>query len=620
MINVVALFLVLSSLVTAGLWSPPPPETHPNPPTQDFIAKTGHQKLIVEFDKEDGNTKVSISPQESHISPVLLEGKCYVPSAKDELPTATTKGAAAVEDSRQKVQGALDRCRDKAIEVEERAKEAAFEALIKAKDSVERKTGEVLSKAGEVKDEAKDVVREASEKGKERASERAWEVKEAVGDATERAKETVTKKTQEAKEVARDVTQKAKEVVSEKAQDGKEVVFEKAQEAKEAVGDVTQKAKEKVSEKAQEVRERLSEETQKAKERVREKAENVQECAEEVAGRAKEGAKTVLDTSKMMGKDAERNVAATIESGKEKAKETAEHAAATAKDVMEEGEKDLYEILRRGREVGYDVLVYVVSPRAVEPAAGVVHLLGFAAAYGMCLWVTFVSSYVLAGAMDMQQFGVVQSKIYPVYFRTMAYCVALALFAHLLSHRKRMLANYVGVEVFLGYNLLVSLSMILFNLLYLEPRATKVMFERKKLEKEEGRGRKSSISEPNSKAAANPTADSAGRPARGADATSTTPFSKGGRGRETSISEPSSKSAADPTADSAAIPARGADATSAPPLRPEELEQVAARAQIVELSERLKKLNAYSSFLNILTLMHLTWHLVYLGQHLHVAC
>ncbi|XP_058189845.1 uncharacterized protein LOC131307381 isoform X2 [Rhododendron vialii] len=587
MINVVALFLVLSSLVTAGLWSPPPPETHPNPPTQDFIAKTGHQKLIVEFDKEDGNTKVSISPQESHISPVLLEGKCYVPSAKDELPTATTKGAAAVEDSRQKVQGALDRCRDKAIEVEERAKEAAFEALIKAKDSVERKTGEVLSKAGEVKDEAKDVVREASEKGKERASERAWEVKEAVGDATERAKETVTKKTQEAKE---------------------------------AVGDVTQKAKEKVSEKAQEVRERLSEETQKAKERVREKAENVQECAEEVAGRAKEGAKTVLDTSKMMGKDAERNVAATIESGKEKAKETAEHAAATAKDVMEEGEKDLYEILRRGREVGYDVLVYVVSPRAVEPAAGVVHLLGFAAAYGMCLWVTFVSSYVLAGAMDMQQFGVVQSKIYPVYFRTMAYCVALALFAHLLSHRKRMLANYVGVEVFLGYNLLVSLSMILFNLLYLEPRATKVMFERKKLEKEEGRGRKSSISEPNSKAAANPTADSAGRPARGADATSTTPFSKGGRGRETSISEPSSKSAADPTADSAAIPARGADATSAPPLRPEELEQVAARAQIVELSERLKKLNAYSSFLNILTLMHLTWHLVYLGQHLHVAC
>lgn len=307
-------------------------------------------------------------------------------------------------------------------------------------------------------------------KGK-RASERAWEVKEAVGDATERAKETVTEKAQEAKEVARDLTQKAKEKVSEKAQEEKEKASEKAQETKEAVGDVTQKAKEKVSEKAQEVRERLSEVTQKAKERVCEKGENVQEGAEEVAGRAKEGEKTVLDTSKTIGKDVERNVAATIESGKEKAK-----VATTAYDVMEEGEKDLNEILRRGREVGYDVLVYVVSPRAVDPAAGVVHLLGFAAAYGMCLWVTFVSSYVLAGAMDRQQFGVVQSKIYPVYFRTMAYCVALALFAHLLSHRKRILANYVGVEVFLGYNLLVSLMMILFNLLYLEPRATKVLY------------------------------------------------------------------------------------------------------------------------------------------------
>ncbi|KAG5524845.1 hypothetical protein RHGRI_031498 [Rhododendron griersonianum] len=607
MMNVLALFLILSSLVTPGLWSPPPPETHPNPPTQDVIAKTGHQKLIVEFDKDDGNTKVSISPQESHISPVQLEGKCYVPSAKDELPTATTKGAAAVEDSRQKVQGAFDRCRDKATEVEERGKESAFEVLIKAKNSVERKTGDVLSKAGEVKDEAKDVVREASEKGKERASERAWEVKEAIGDATERAKETVTEKAQEAKEAVRDVTQKAEEVASEKAQEAKDKASEKAQEAKEAVGDVTQKAKEKVSEKAQEVRERLSEATQKAKERVCEKAENVQEGAEEVAGRAKEGAKTVLDTSKTMGKDVERNVAATIESGKEKAKETAEQVAATANDIIEEGEKDLNQILRRGREVGYDVLVYVVSPRAVEPAAGVVHLLGFAAAYGMCLWVTFVSSYVLAGAMDRQQFGVVQSKIYPVYFRTMAYCVALALFAHLLSHRKRMLANYMGVE-----NMIVT-SVIAFKCKIL---LIEVMFERTKLEKEEGRGRESSISEPISKAAADPTADSAGRPAHGADATSTTPFSKEGRGRETSISDPSSKSAADPTAE----PARGADATSAPPLRPEELEQVAERAQIVELSERLKKLNAYSSFLNILTFMHLTWHLVYLGQHLHVAC
>lgn len=32
--------------------------------------------------------------------------------------------------------------------------------------------------------------------------------------------------------------------------------------------------------------------------------------------------------------------------------------------------------------------------------------------------------------------------------------------------------------------------------------------------------------------------------------------------------------------------------------------------------EKLSKLNTYSSWLNILTLMSLTWHFVYLGQRL----
>lgn len=45
----------------------------------------------------------------------------------------------------------------------------------------------------------------------------------------------------------------------------------------------------------------------------------------------------------------------------------------------------------------------------------------------------------------------------------------------------------------------------------------------------------------------------------------------------------------------------------------------AARSQIVELNERLRKLNSFSSTLNILTLMLLTWHLVYLGQRLHMS-
>lgn len=48
-------------------------------------------------------------------------------------------------------------------------------------------------------------------------------------------------------------------------------------------------------------------------------------------------------------------------------------------------------------------------------------------------------------------------------------------------------------------------------------------------------------------------------------------------------------------------------------------EQV-VRRKLEKLSERLSKLNTYSSWLNILTLMSLTWHFVYLGQRLGAAC
>ncbi|KAG5524849.1 hypothetical protein RHGRI_031502 [Rhododendron griersonianum] len=77
-------------------------------------------------------------------------------------------------------------------------------------------------------------------------------------------------------------------------------------------------------------------------------------------------------------------------------------------------------------------------------------------------------------------------------------------------------------------------------------------------------------------------------------------FACGGRARRDGfISEPGNKAVVDPTADSAATLATGSDATLAPPVTPEKLEHVAARSQIVKLSKRLKKLNAYSSFRNI---------------------
>ncbi|KAE9593511.1 hypothetical protein Lalb_Chr19g0140471 [Lupinus albus] len=50
------------------------------------------------------------------------------------------------------------------------------------------------------------------------------------------------------------------------------------------------------------------------------------------------------------------------------------------------------------------------------------------------------------------------------------------------------------------------------------------------------------------------------------------------------------------------------------------IEHDAMRSRIMKLNEKLKTLNSYSSILNILNLMSLTWHLVYLAQRIHLTC
>lgn len=104
------------------------------------------------------------------------------------------------------------------------------------------------------------------------------------------------------------------------------------------------------------------------------------------------------------------------------------------------------------------------------------------------------------------------------------------------------------------------------------------MFERMKLQKEEGRGREELTAEPGQ------------------------------------VSESSQPVAAEPGASTKT-------STTAPAVSsPAALEHEVVRSRIVSLNDRLKKLNSYSSFLNILTLMALSWNLVYLGQRLHLTC
>ncbi|XP_031097161.1 uncharacterized protein LOC116001422 [Ipomoea triloba] len=154
--------------------------------------------------------------------------------------------------------------------------------------------------------------------------------------------------------------------------------------------------------------------------------------------------------------------------------------------IKEKREKELKDILRRGGEVLYDALEYIFSPENLNALFGTAHLLGLAIAYGMCVWVTFISSYVLALALPRQQFATVQTKVYPLYFKAMGYSIGAAFSGHLLGQRRWPYSS--GTETYLGFNLVAALVMVMVNLVYLEPRASKVTVERMKMEKEEGRG------------------------------------------------------------------------------------------------------------------------------------
>ncbi|CAA6663839.1 unnamed protein product [Spirodela intermedia] len=229
----------------------------------------------------------------------------------------------------------------------------------------------------------------------------------------------------------------------------------------------------------------------------------------------------------------------------EKAKELRRNVTERAVEVK----KNLTDIVHRAHEVVYDAAAYVCTAETAAVAAAVAHLLAFATAYGACVWVTFVSSHVLAGALSRHQ--------------AMAYAVGgAALTAAGRSQR---------------YLLLGSLVLVLVNMLFLEPKATKVMFEKMKMEKEEGRGR-----------------------------------DMADLGMETTTST---------TATATATPTTATFGVTRTTVTQEPLtDKEAAKNRILKLDRKLKALNTYSSFLNVLSLMGLTWHLVHLARGMQGSC
>lgn len=115
----------------------------------------------------------------------------------------------------------------------------------------------------------------------------------------------------------------------------------------------------------------------------------------------------------------------------------------------------------------------------------VVHLLVLAGAWGMQMWVTFASGFLLFRSLPRHTFGQVQSKLFPYYFYTSVGCALINL---CLVAPQRAWAQLTFWEASKLCLLLLSLSLAAGNALWLEPRTTAVMRALQAVEREHGLG------------------------------------------------------------------------------------------------------------------------------------
>jgi len=442
MMNVVAIGLVLSTLAAAGVWSPAPPPPPAAPRHGDHVVREGRRVVIVEYERE-----LPLSTEDSG-SVKVKETRVLPPDALDGVEGdggVFDEARGVVSDAAGKVAGAAEEGKERLADAKESAKSGVLGAVKRCKD---RLCG-AGRKVEEGAKEAASRVEHGAEDAARGAKEAVWDAKDGAEnmafDAAQKGKEAV----KSAKDKASEAVRSTKDKASDAAQQGKETV----KSAKDKVSEAAGKAKEKASD----IQHGTAEATKAAKERV-----------SEAARHTKDTVRSARDSVSDIAQRAEERAEDAAERAADKAAEAEEEVKAKAAEVG----KNLTDIARRARDVASDAAAYLLGApgrEAALTATAVMHLLGFATAYGACVWVTFVSSHVLAAALPRQQLGMLQSKLFPVYFRAMAYGVGLALAAHLLGRERRSVASRAQ-----SFNLLAALGLVLANMLLLEPKATKV--------------------------------------------------------------------------------------------------------------------------------------------------
>jgi small subunit ribosomal protein S2e len=111
-----------------------------------------------------------------------------------------------------------------------------------------------------------------------------------------------------------------------------------------------------------------------------------------------------------------------------------------------------------------------------------VHLLSFATAFGMSLWVSFIGGIIMFKNLPRHQFGNLQAKMFPAYFKLLMVCCSFCVSAMATTHPWNVATRRERLQI---VSLGVSLFTVVANLLVFQPLTAKIMKQRHRIEKEE---------------------------------------------------------------------------------------------------------------------------------------
>ncbi|KAG0554511.1 hypothetical protein M758_12G100600 [Ceratodon purpureus] len=114
-----------------------------------------------------------------------------------------------------------------------------------------------------------------------------------------------------------------------------------------------------------------------------------------------------------------------------------------------------------------------------------VHLLSFATAFGTSLWASFIGGIIMFKNLPRHQFGNLQAKMFPAYFKLLMVCCSFCVSAMATTHPWNVATKRERLQI---VSLGVSLFTVVVNLLVFQPLTVKIMKQRHKIEKDEGIG------------------------------------------------------------------------------------------------------------------------------------